>query len=100
MACTPLVQRVTLDPASWTPVTPPGNRDSVVLGNLDGGSPYRMRIIAGDPNSELTIPVGAERLIAAPANHTRSTDHRFMATLVAFYLQSDSGTGPAVLLWA
>jgi hypothetical protein len=95
-----LVQTVVLDPASWTAVTPPFACDSVLISNLAGAAVLRLRTIATDPTTELTIDANTERMIAAPFTLRGSSDaSRFRDGQVAFSLKPDAGTGPAKVLW-
>jgi hypothetical protein len=94
------VQRVTVDPGDWVDIQPPQNCDNVLIGNLEGAGVLRLRTVKTDPDTEMTISAGAERMIAAPANLVeQGRGSRFSKTAVAFSLKPDAGTGPVVLTW-
>lgn len=88
---------LTLDPGSWTTVTPPGDYDHVAVTN-QGSDMLRMRPVTGQAN-EITIVPGVTQSVAAPPNHANQ-QYRFPAAAPAFALRPDSGTGPALVVWA
>lgn len=95
-----VVAGMTVDPAAWSPITPDRNFDHFIVAN-QGNAVLRLRLDPADPTTEIVIPAMTSQMIAAPRwRGFGQEDYRFTAGRTAFYLRSDAGTGPAMIIWA
>lgn len=90
-----------VDPGGWADVYPPVKCDSVIITN-GGSSILRLRRNKAIASSEIEIPAGGWKMVAAPSNYVEgeASQPRFRPADVAFSLKPDSGTGPVTLEYA
>ena len=88
------IRILTVDPATWTPVTAPFDCTGIMIKNRDAVNGLKMRTSSGDPATEETLGPGSTQSIAIPFHR-----YRFPAGSTPVFLQSTAGTGPAVLMF-
>lgn len=93
-------KQLTVDTVSWTAIVAPIDCMGVAIKN-SALVDLRLRTDSGDATTQDTIPAGSIETIAAPRHNSSVQDGgsgtRFYAGDTIAYLQSASGTGPALL---
>jgi hypothetical protein len=93
-------KQLAVDTVSWTPVVAPIDCMAVSIKN-SALVDLKIRTDSGDATTQDTIPAGSAESVLAPRHsshlHDASFGLRFLAGDTVAYLQSTSGTGPALL---